>query len=217
MEPEKRKIHLVRHAESVWNEERRVQGTCSGIPLSERGRIQARLLGNRLRSLRVRSIYCSDAERAIETARIALGDGGNITLMHDLRELSLGEWEGRLISDLRESGPDLLERWYREPTKAEVEGAEDMFSFKKRIVGAFNTILGVPDGGDAIVITHGGVICAYLTHILDMKLDDIWSFSLPNASVTTIVLDFKMRLRSFGDTSHLHDGCLGSDGMPSAL
>jgi broad specificity phosphatase PhoE len=214
---EKRKIYLVRHAESVWNDERRVQGTCPGITLSERGRIQARLLGNRLRSMRIRSVYCSDAERAVETARIALGDGRDMILMHDLRELSLGEWEGRLICDLRENDPDLLDRWYRQPTTVQVEGAENMFSFKKRVLEAFDTIIQAPGGGDAIVISHGGVICAYLTHLLNMDLDDLWTFSLPNASLTTIILDFKPRLRAFGDTAHLHRDCLGADGMPSAL
>ena len=217
MEQEKRKIYLVRHAESVWNGERRVQGTCAGIALSERGRIQARLLGNRLRSMRIRSVYCSDAERAVETARIALGDGKEMTLMHDLRELSLGEWEGRLIRELRENDPDLLDRWYRRPTTVKIEGAEDMYSFKKRILAAFDDIIKAPGGGDAVVISHGGVICAYLTHLLNMDLDDLWSFSLPNASLTTIILDFKPRLRGFGDTAHLHRDCLGADGMPSAL
>jgi broad specificity phosphatase PhoE len=166
--------------------------------------------------MRIRSVYCSDAERALETARIALGDGSDMTLMHDLRELSLGEWEGRLICDLREGDPELLDRWYRKPTTVKVEGAEGMFAFRERILAAFDKIIKAP-GGDAIVITHGGVICAYLTHLLDMDLDNLWSFSLPNASVTTIILDFKPRLRSFGDTAHLHRGCIGEDGMPSSL
>jgi hypothetical protein len=50
-----------------------------------------------------------------------------------------------------------------------------------------------------------------------MPIDDLWSFSLPNASITTIVLDFKPRLRSFGDTSHLDTSALGLDGMPAPL
>ena len=94
MDHDKRKLYLVRHAESVWNAERKVQGTCPGILLSELGREQARLLGNRLRAIEA-AVYCSDAERAVETARLALGNGRDMTLMEELRELSLGEWEGR--------------------------------------------------------------------------------------------------------------------------
>mgnify|MGYP001766657486 CR=1 FL=1 len=71
--------------------------------------------------------------------------------------------------------------------------------------------------GDVAVVTHGGVICMYLTHVLGMHVDDLWTFSLPNASVTTVVLDFKPRLRSFGDTAHLENAAIGLDGMPEPL
>ncbi|MCK4235815.1 MAG: histidine phosphatase family protein, partial [Candidatus Krumholzibacteria bacterium] len=67
------------------------------------------------------------------------------------------------------------------------------------------------------VVTHGGFICSYLTHLLNMDLDDLWCFSLPNASITTVVLDFRPRLRSFGDASHLREDAVGLDGMPSAI
>ena len=215
MDHDKRKLYLVRHAESVWNAERKVQGTCPGILLSERGREQARLLGTRLTAIEAEAVYCSDAERAVETARLALGNGRRMTLMAELRELSLGEWEGRSIADLRKEESSLIDRWYREPTKVRVKGAEDMFSFRDRIVRTMESISEASNGGDIIIVAHGGVICAYLTHILGMSLDDLWSFSLPNASITTIIIDFKPRLRSFGDTAHLRGGGNGFDGISS--
>lgn len=215
MDHDKRRLYLVRHAESVWNAERKVQGTCPGIALSEQGREQARLLGNRLREMEAEAVYCSDAERAVETARLALGNGREIILMKELRELSLGEWEGRSIVELCEEEPSLINLWYREPTKVRVKGAEDIFAFRDRIVRAIGSISDASDGGDVIIIAHGGVICAYLTHILGMNLDDLWSFSLPNASITTIILDFKPRLLGFGDTAHLMSGVRGFDGISS--
>jgi broad specificity phosphatase PhoE len=215
MDHGKQKLYLVRHAESVWNAERKVQGTCPGILLSEQGREQAHLLGNRLGTIEAETVYCSDAERAVETARLALGNRREIILMQELRELSLGEWEGRSIVELCEEEPSLINRWYREPTKVKVKGAEDIFSFRDRIVRTIESIGRASNGGDVIIVTHGGVICAYLTHILGMSLDDLWSFSLPNASVTTIILDFKPRLRSFGETSHLESGSPSSDGISS--
>jgi len=215
MDRDKRKIYLVRHAESVWNAERKVQGTCPGILLSELGREQARLLGNRLKAIEAEAIYCSDAERAVETVRLALGNGRKITLMQELRELSLGEWEGKSIADLWKEEPSMIDRWYREPTKVKVKGAEDISSFRDRIVRTIESISKASNGGNIIIVTHGGVICAYLTHILGMNLDDLWSFSLPNASVTTIIIDFKPRLRSFGDTAHLRSEERGFDGISS--
>ena len=214
---ELRKLHLVRHAESVWNGERRVQGTCPGVLLSERGREQARLLGERLRRMEFSAVYSSDAERAVETARIALGEESEISMRPELRELTLGAWEGRLIGDLRKEALDQVDLWYRAPTKLEIEGAENLYAFRDRVVSAIETIIDSSDEGDLLVFTHGGVICGYLTNIFEMDLDDLWSFSLPNASITSIVLDFRPRLRSFGDTAHLMGDSLGSDGMPSAF
>lgn len=214
MNQDTRKLYLVRHAESVWNAERKVQGTCRGILLSERGREQARLLGSRLRTIEAGAVYCSDAERAVETARLALGNGREIIFMEELRELSLGAWEGRSIAELLAEKPSLIERWYREPTKVRVSGAEDIFSFRDRIISAIESISDA--GEDAIIVTHGGVICAYLTHILGMRLDDLWSFSLPNASITTILLDFKPRLRSFGETVDPGSSAASSDGISSS-
>jgi broad specificity phosphatase PhoE len=215
LDREKRKLYLVRHAESTWNAERKVQGTCPGVLLSELGREQARLLGSRLRAIDAAAVYCSDAERAVETARLALGNGREISLLQELRELSLGEWEGRSIVELSAEKPSMIDQWYREPTKVRVNGAEDLFSFRDRIVRTMESIEKGSGEGDVIIVTHGGVICAYLTHILGMNLDDLWSFSLPNASITTVILDFKPRLRSFGDTAHLAAGAPGFDGISS--
>jgi broad specificity phosphatase PhoE len=211
-----RKIYLVRHAESAWNSERRVQGTALQVALSPTGRAQALLLGGRLRALPLEAVYSSDARRTIETVRLALGEDFPVRISEEIRELSLGEWEGKLISDLRDEDPEKLEAWYRKPSTVRLERGEDLVRFRKRVV-SFMDGKAASGAGDVAVITHGGVICIYLTHILGMHLDDLWSFSLPNASITTVVLDFKPRLRSFGDTSHLDASALGLDGMPAPL
>jgi broad specificity phosphatase PhoE len=211
-----RKIYLVRHAESAWNSERRVQGTALQVALSPMGRAQALLLGGRLRALPLEAVYSSDARRTLETARLALGEDFPVRISEEIRELSLGEWEGKLISDLRDEDPEKLEAWYRKPSTVRLERGEDLVRFRKRVV-SFMDGKAASGAGDVAVITHGGVICIYLTHILGMHLDDLWSFSLPNASITTVVLDFKPRLRSFGDTSHLDASALGLDGMPAPL
>ena len=211
-----RKIYLVRHAESVWNSERRVQGTALRVALSPTGREQARLLGRRLKALPLEAVHSSDAGRTLETALLALGSDFPLRISKEIRELSLGEWEGRLIGDLRDEDPEKLEAWYRTPTAVRIEGGEDLVRFRERVVSFMDANVATGTG-DVAVITHGGVICIYLTHILGMRVDDLWSFSLPNASITTVVLDFKPRLRSFGDTAHLDSAALGLDGMPAPL
>lgn len=212
-----RKIYLVRHAESSWNRERRVQGTCLAVPLSHTGRTQARLLGRRLGAIPLGVVYSSDAERTLETARLSLGEGRRIEVSSEIREVGLGEWEGKLIADIRAEDPEKIDAWYRKPSTVRIKGGEDLHVFRERVVSYMEKIIASPEGGDAAVITHGGVICVYMTHLLGMHVDDMWSFSLPNASITTIVLDFKPRLRSFGDSAHLDASVLGMDGMPVPL
>ena len=147
---------------------------------------------------------------------LALGDGRRITVSDRIRELCLGEWEGRLISDLHAEDPGKLDAWYRTPSKVRLEGGENLAAFRRRVVSFMDGII-ASGGGDAAIVTHGGVICSYLTHLLGMRVDNLWSFSLPNASITTVVLDFKPRLRSFGETAHLDASALGLDGMPAPL
>jgi broad specificity phosphatase PhoE len=210
-----RKMYLVRHGESVWNVQRRVQGNSMRNALSKKGKRQSRLLGEKLRSMEFDSVYCSNVERAVETAGIALGDSATPNYMEELREVSFGNWEGRLINEIKKDEPGELEKWFHKPASVSIKGAEDLFSFRERVVGAFEKIVRGGNGGDILVISHGGVICVYLTHLLGMSLDDMWAFSLPNASITLIVLDYRPRLRLFGDTSHLDAAALGFDGMPS--
>ncbi len=214
---ELRKIHLVRHAESSWNSEHRVQGQCLEVPLSSTGRRQALFLGSRLKTLDLAAVYSSDAERALETMHLALGAEYPCEISSELREISLGEWEGRLVREIRAEAPDKIETWYRKPSAVRLEGGEDLHSFRTRVVSIVEKLIASSGTGDIAIITHGGVICGYLTALLDMDIDNLWSFSLPNASITTVVLDFRPRLRTFGDTSHLDERALGLDGMPAPL
>jgi broad specificity phosphatase PhoE len=214
---ELRKIHLVRHAESLWNSERRVQGQCLEVPLSSTGRAQARLLGGPLRKLGLSAVYSSDAERALETTRLALGAEYPIEILPELREMALGEWEGRLVSEIRAAEPDKIETWYRKPSAVRIEGGENLHSFRTRVISVMDRLIEASGTSDIAIVTHGGVICGYLTVLLDMDIDNLWSFSLPNASITTVVLDFRPRLRTFGDTAHLDERAIGLDGMPAPL
>ena len=208
-----RRIDLVRYGESTWNSVRRVQGNHDEIHLSELGKAQASHLGNRLRGMEFSSVFCSSTARARETALIALGDDYPLEFMDDLREISFGEWEGLLTGEVEDKYPGELELWFRSPSKVTIEGAEPFPEFHKRASSTVDGIIAETEG-DILIVSHGGIICAWLTHVLGMSPDDIWSFSLPNTSLTTVVIDFRPRLRLLGDVSHLNGKTLGFDGMP---
>jgi probable phosphoglycerate mutase len=209
------RLYLVRHGESAWNVQRRIQSNLHENGLSEVGRKQAELLGRRLSALEFESVYCSDVQRAVETAEIALEDSSSVEYMEGLREISFGSWEGKLIAEIKREYPGEIERWFDKPTSVSIDGGEHLNDFGERVAGIMETIADRTGSGNALVITHGGVICSYLTQILGMSPDGLWSFSLPNASLTAVTLEFRPRLRLFGDTSHLDPGSIGFDGMPS--
>lgn len=210
-----RQIYLVRHGESEWNSIRRVQGNFPGIALSERGRRQSELLGERLARMKFDEVICSNVERAVQTARIAIGDSHPIEFDERLREIAFGDWEGRLVSELEDEFPGKLDMWFRKPTSVIIDGAEPFLDFHERVRCRMEEIIR-DTAGDVLIIAHGGVICTWMTHILGMDPDDIWSFSLANTSVTTVKLEFRPRLRLLGDASHLDEDSLGFDGTPAS-
>src|SRR5215467_7383911 len=92
---------LARHGQSVSNAVRRFQG-CQDVPLSELGLRQAEALAAAVRPRAVAAVYASPLERARHTAEVAAkATGATVVVVDDLRELSLGDWEGRTVDEIR--------------------------------------------------------------------------------------------------------------------
>lgn len=207
------RLRLTRHGESVWNEVRRFQGT-TDVPLSARGRAQARALGRALRGLRLAAAYVSPMRRARETAEIALeGAGVPLIPMEELRELSLGAWEGCLAEEIMRRDGDPYRAWLRAPVDCPPPGAEPLDAVRARVVRAVNRIAAAhPGGEDVLVVAHGGVISVYACHLLGCSFNQLWRLRVDNASVTTVQ---PPRLVTLNDTRHL-DGALRPLQLPRA-
>jgi broad specificity phosphatase PhoE len=196
-------LYLIRHAETESNREGRVQGF-SESELSNLGREQARLLAGRLRDTNIQAAVSSPAGRAVATARIALDGSIPLDTREGIREMNLGVWEGRIAADIRESHPNEVKLWFERPSQVRIEGAETVQRFRRRVTRTMTSIR--EDHGDqtVAVITHGGVICAYLTSLLGMKLDDIWRFKIRNGSITRVLFPTnRPRIDLLGDVHHL--------------
>lgn len=198
-------IYLIRHGETEHNRTGRIQGHIES-DLSDLGIEQARRLGPRLARLDIVAAYASTLRRAADTARIALGERMAATLRDDLREIGLGEWEGREAATLRDDYPEEVRLWFEAPSRVRIPGAETMDAFRARVVRGFSAIREAHPDGTVMVFTHGGVICAWLTSVLGMKLDDIWRFKIRNASLTRVLFPHgRPRIDMLGDVSHLGD------------
>jgi broad specificity phosphatase PhoE len=196
-----RTLYLARHGQSLSNAVRRFQGA-QDIPLSDLGRRQAAALAARLRLRTLAHVYASPLVRAHETAEIVARElGVPVTLVDDLRELCLGEWEGRTVDEIRALPGDPYNCWVRDPLAGCPPGGEPLPVVQERVMRAVEAIAQAhPDGEDVLVVCHGGVISAYLAHCLGLPLSSIWRVSLSNASVTAVA---PPRVLSVNDVGHL--------------
>jgi probable phosphoglycerate mutase len=197
-----RTLLLARHGQSVSNAVRRFQGA-QDVPLSELGRRQAIALGAALRGRPLAAVYASPLERARRTAEIAAaGLGVPITLVDDLRELSLGEWEGCTVEQIRTLPGDPYARWVRDPVACLPPGGEPLTQVQARVVRVVDEIaVAHSNGEDVLVVCHGGVISAYLAHCLGLPLSAIWRLTVSNGGFTEVAAP--RRVRSVNNTAHL--------------
>jgi broad specificity phosphatase PhoE len=149
-------ILLVRHGETDWNAEKRIQGQTNSS-LNERGREQARALAEQLEGQQIDAVYSSDLDRARETAEIlALRLDLPVVLDPDLRERNFGSWEGRTVDELEELWPGAWARW-RDGNEAEGD-VEDHLELAERVRGAIRRLAGAHPGGTILVVAHGGAL-----------------------------------------------------------
>ena len=194
-------LFLARHAESAWNAERRFQGR-TDVGLSDMGREQAAALARALARRRVGTIYASPLVRARETAEIVARERGlTVTLVDELRELSLGVWEGRTVDDVLATEADAYRRWRERPYDCPPPEGEHIADVAGRILPVMERIVSShADGQEALVVSHGGVISVYLCHLLGLSPNALWQLAIGNASLT--VVD-PPRVLTLNDTAHL--------------
>ncbi len=210
-------LYLIRHAETGFNRHGRVQGHTEST-LSRLGKEQAQRIGRRLDYVDFVAAYASPSKRTMQTARLAFGDALAIEPREGLREIRLGKWEGEKATTLRRRYPREVELWFHRPSAVRIPGAETVGQFRRRVAREIGGIRAAHADGEIAIVTHGGVICAYLTFALGMKLDDLWSFKIRNGSVTRVLFpQGRARIDLLGDIHHLNGAFREMPGRPFRL
>ena len=207
--------YLVRHGETLWNRDGRVQGH-TDVPLNERGREQARALGKRLAGHPFCAVYASDLSRARESAELIVhGSDVPITADRDLREFSYGAWEGLTVGEAEARDPEVFAARMKLRARAfAAPGGEDTPQLLGRVrrfcVGAEERH---DPGEDILVVAHAGPIRALLVCLLDLTEEYFWRFRLDCGSLSIISNQPAGRvLELWNDTGHLPSRAEGSDG-----
>ena len=194
------RLLLARHGQSLWNELRKFQGT-TDVALSDLGRAQAKALGQALGRYRVGAAYVSPMRRAVETAEIALAEAVvPLTPLDELRELSLGEWEGCTVDEVRARDGDPYRAWLKAPLDCPPPGAEPLPDVAARVRRAIDGIAARHPDEDVLLVAHGGVISVYACDVLGCSFNSLWRLRVDNAGLTVVK---PPRLVSLNDTSHL--------------
>jgi len=189
-------LYLVRHGETDWNRQRRIQGL-TDIPLNETGRAQARATGMLLTRRRWDAIFSSPLDRARETASIIAAEVGlaEPTLVDALVERNYGQAEGM----------DWLEVERRFPHGTVVPGRESREQVGARVIPALMELAAERPGDALLVVSHGGAIRAVLNEVEPaashgmITNGSVHSFRVEDGALRLIAFDDPIELESIGE------------------
>ena len=178
-------ILLIRHGETLWNQQRRMQGQ-NDSPLTPNGIEQARKLARRLKDVAFSALYSSDLGRARETARcIADATGHEVVADRGLRERSFGIFEGLTNAEIQLRHPEDYVLFARRDADYAMPGGESAAQFRRRVVHTLEAIAGRHPGETITVVTHGLVLDALYRTACSMTYEMPRGFPLVNCSVNT--------------------------------
>lgn len=185
-------IFLVRHGETEWNRQRRLQGR-TDIPLNDVGLAEARKAAKALRDVNFDRIFTSPLQRAWKTAEILRGSREiPITAEPLLIEVSFGVGEGVCLhSEALSPVEAAVLRFFRDPGHYEpVDGAESITEVKARALAFLDVLRPLEGSCERVLVTaHGGIIRAILDVIEDLPDEEFWSGQLlPNCGAAVAEL-----------------------------
>jgi broad specificity phosphatase PhoE len=180
---------LVRHGETTWNREGRYQGR-TDIPLSPVGEAQARALGKRLADLPIAFALCSPLARTRGTADLILG-GRDVRIETDaaLIEISHGQWEGQLASDIEISHAEMFGTWHSRPGPDVPAGpdAETLGDVEARAWPVLvRTCARLAGEETALIVAHDAVNRVLLCRVLGLPVSRVWTFRQSPASLNVL-------------------------------
>ncbi len=195
---------LIRHGETAWNAEHRIQGHLDS-PLNDEGLAQALLLGERLGREPFDHFYSSDLGRALQTAQpIADRSGRRPVNEPRLRERNLGVFQGLTGPDCERRYPEDYARFHRRDPDHVVPQGESIRQVYSRVSALLEMLVQRHSGGRILIVTHGGILDAAFRFVNRLPLDRSRDFPIYNASVNRIAHDGSTwRVADWGDISHL--------------
>ena len=203
------RIVAIRHGETTWNVDTRIQGHLD-IPLNATGRQQAARMARALQGEPIAAVYASDLTRAWETAGyLGRAQGLEVTAEEGLRERGFGDFEGRTFAEIEALLPDQSLRWRKRGPGFAPQGGESLMALHRRVVEAAERLAARHRGELIALVGHGGVmdVLYRLATRLDIQAPRTWT--LGNAAINRLLWTPEgFTLVGWADTQHLDEDTL---------
>lgn len=195
-------LTLIRHGETLWNKEGRIQGR-SDVELSDAGIEQARRLALSLKDSDIGAIHTSPLKRAYRTAEIINSFHGRMIEVHsDLMEMDQGDFEGLSFKELMAREKEFLHRWVADPASVRMPGGETLTELQNRAWHPIEKI--IAGSQNVLVVAHNFTIAAILCRLRKISLSEFRSTCVDNASKTLInIREGQAHIEVMNDRSHL--------------
>ena len=196
-------IILIRHGETEWNSQKRMQGH-SNSDLSSVGQAQIQALGQWMKNVPFDHIYSSDSLRAKHTAEaITQFSGHKLKIDLRLREKNLGVFEGLTSEEARERHPEVFRLFKTAGSKYVIDEGESTQQLQDRALEIVNEIRIKHPQERVLFVTHGGFIRVVMKHSLGLSLETPTRFLIRNTGVFRLVWEDKWLVSQMGGVSHL--------------
>ena len=199
------RICFVRHGETDWNIEQRMQGH-RDLALNATGEAQAAAAGRYFVGRQADALYSSDLLRARQTAQpIAQALGLALTLLPALRERHFGRCEGLTYDEVAARyADDARAIESRDPDYCAPQGGESRRQHEARVLGCVARLLGDHRGQTIVVVTHGGVLDVIYRRALGLPSNAPRDYAIPNAGINWLTIDGEQwQIERWGETVHL--------------
>ena len=203
------RIIAIRHGETAWNVDTRIQGHLD-IPLSANGRWQAERLAEALTDEPIQAIYASDLTRAWETAQY-LAHATRLQVVADigLRERGFGDFEGKTFAEIAVLLPEQSMRWRKRDPLFAPAGGESLTDLTSRVLAAVNRLAAAHPGEQIALVAHGGVMDVLYRAATHLGIQAPRTWTLGNTAINRLLwTPDGLSLVGWADTQHLDSDVL---------
>jgi probable phosphoglycerate mutase len=207
------RILAIRHGETAWNADTRIQGHLD-IPLNDTGRWQAQRLAQSLAGETIHAVYSSDLSRAFETASAITRHQPELAgrpplKVEALRERGFGTFEGKTWAEIETTWPEQARRWRQRDTDFAPEGGETLQQLQARIAHTAHAIAQRHPGQQIALVAHGGVMDVLYRLATRQSLSAPRTWELGNTAINRLLwTPDGLSLVGWSDTRHLEQGSL---------